>query len=165
MTQLILRTCNANGTSYNEFKWPTEVGAPVEASDWDSRPCCGYGLHGYLYGEGHGQQLRTDDGAIWQVIEIPDGDEVVHITDHDPADLKVKFRRGAMAFSGARDEAIAYIVERAPGKAVYGAKVTVGLSGTATAGYRGTATAGDGGTATAGYRRSEEHTSELQSLS
>ena len=150
--RLILRTCKADGTSYHDFKWPSEVGALVEAPDWDPSPCCGGGLHGYLWGEGHGQQLRQEDDAIWQVVEVPDDDEIVHITEYDAADLKMKFCRGSMAFSGSRDDAIAYVAERAPGKAVYGAKVIVGLRGTATAGDSGIATAGDSGAATAGDR-------------
>ena len=47
---LILRTCNADMTSYGEFVWP-ELGY-VEAPDWEPTETCGNGLHGFLWGEG-----------------------------------------------------------------------------------------------------------------
>ena len=130
---LILRTCYADMTSRGGFVWPTD--GPVEAPDWDPELRCGGGLHGLLWGEGDGQLLDWSPTARWLVVEV---DEY--------ADLKgkVKFPRGRVVHCGDRASATAYMVERAPGKAVVGATVT--------AGYRGTATAGDYGTATAGYR-------------
>lgn len=47
-TVLVLRTVNADGTSYNGFQWPLEVGAVAECPDWDPAPKCGNGLHGLV---------------------------------------------------------------------------------------------------------------------
>lgn len=134
--RLCLRTCRPGGLSRNDFVWPLEPGATVEAPDWDPTPVCGHGLHGLLRGEGQGSLLDWSDDAVWLVVE-PRG-EVVDLSG------KVKFASAAVVYAGERDGAVALLQEEYPGAAVIG--------GTATAGYRGTATAGDGGTATAGDR-------------
>ena len=41
-TALVLRTCAADMTAYEGFRWP-EAG-PVEAPDWDPASVCGRGL-------------------------------------------------------------------------------------------------------------------------
>ena len=128
-TVLVLRTCNADMTSTNGFRWPES--GPVEAPDWNPAPQCGGGLHGLLWGEGDGSLLSWTPDARWLVVEVPAGTTV---------DLggKVKFPRGVVVYCGDRFGATAYLSFRAPGRAIVG--------GTATAGYRGTATAGDEGT-------------------
>ena len=146
---LVLRTCNADGTSRGGFKWPES--GPVEAPDWDPIARCGSGLHGALRGEGDGSLLDWSPEARWLVISV---------LAKDIVDLegKVKFPRGEVVYCGTREGATKIVVETYPGRAVIGAVVqsgdygtaTAGDYGTATAGYRGTATAGDYGTATAG---------------
>ena len=146
----VLRTCNADMTSYGGFRWPES--GPVEAPDWDSSPRCGGGLHGFLHGEGDGALASWDADAKWLVVSVAE-DLIVQL------DGKVKFPRGIVEFAGDRLAATTYISKRVGPRAVvggtatagYGGTATAGDWGTATAGDRGTATAGDGGTATAGY--------------
>jgi len=64
---LILRTCNADMTSYGGFVWPES--GPVEAPDWEPTYECGHGLHGLLWGEGNSGLLDTSDDAKWLVVE------------------------------------------------------------------------------------------------
>ena len=147
MTELILRTCNADMTSRNGFKWPRS--GYVAAPDWNPEPECGGGLHGFLRGEGGGGLADWSSDAVWLVAEI---ETYVDLVD------KVKFPAAHVIFAGSRLEAAAIIKARYPDAAVIGANVAVedrrvavvGYLGTATAGNWGTATAGDDGTATAG---------------
>jgi hypothetical protein len=148
MTELILRTCNANMTSHGGFQWPRS--GHVAAPDWNPAPECGNGLHGFLRGEGDGDLADWSSDAVWLVAEV-----------ETYVDLKgkVKFPAANVIFAGGRLEATAIVKARYPDAAVVGANVAVedrrvavvGFRGTATAGYGGTATAGDEGTATAGY--------------
>src|SRR5574343_74600 len=148
---LCLRTCNADMTSYGDFRWPGE-GDTVEAPDWNPGSHCGNGLHGLLWGEGDGHLLRHDQDAVWMVFEA-DAASVVDLGG------KVKVPKATVLKTGDREAVTAWLAERAPGRAIVGASLTAGddgaatagYAGTATAGYAGTATAGDAGTATAGY--------------
>jgi len=137
---LVLRTCAADMTSRNGFKWP--VSGPVECPDWEASTECGNGLHGALWGEGDGSLFNWDANAVWQVVEI---DEWIDLGG------KVKFPRGVVVHTGDQKSSTDYIRANGASGSVIGAFVTAGYRGTATAGYRGTATAGDHGTATAGY--------------
>ena len=142
-TVLILRTCKADMTAHEGFRWPES--GPVEAPDWDPTPECGHGLHGLLWGCGDASSITYPEGR-WLVVEANAADVV---------DLggKVKFPRGQVVFVGTRDEAIAYLDQHgAADKPVVYATRTAGAYGTATAGDYGTAVAGAGGTATVGYR-------------
>jgi len=138
---LVLRTCRADMSSYNRFKWP-ESGY-VEAPDWEPTDECGNGLHGWLWGEGDGSLGNWSFDAKWLVVEV-DADRVIDLEG------KVKFPSGNVVFCGDRKGATGYILERAPGKNVIGATVTAGDYGAATVGYRGEAVAGDFGYASAG---------------
>jgi hypothetical protein len=139
---LMLRTCNADGTSYGGFQWPKS--GPVKCPDWKKRAECGNGLHGLLWGEGNGSLLNWSEGAAWLVVRIKESD-AVQIGD------KIKVPSGVVEFFGKADDAVALIQKYAPaGKAIVRGTATAGDGGTATAGDGGTATAGDGGTATAG---------------
>jgi hypothetical protein len=141
-TVLVLRTCNADLTSYNGFQWP-ESGS-VECPDWSPEPICGNGLHGLLWGEGSPGYLNLQDSAKWLVVEVASADIV-------DVDGKVKFPRGTVVYCGDRTGATEYLYSHgAAGKPVVYGTATAGDYGTATAGDYGTATAGDGGTATAG---------------
>ncbi len=143
---LVLRTCAADGASYNGFRWPLEVGAVVEAPDWDAddQRDCGGGLHGLPYGLGNGDLLSWADDTRWLVVEVDLPAGCVGSAD------KCRFRRGTVLHVGDRHSATRELVLAGASGPVVGATATAGDEGTATAGYGGTATAGDRGTATAG---------------
>jgi len=149
MAELILRTCNADMTSRNGFKWPRSGHVP--APDWNPEPECGNGLHGFLRGEGDGGLADWSSDAVWLVAEVE---------TYVDLEGKVKFPAAHVIFAGSRLEAATIVKARYPDAAVIGANVAVedgrvavvGYRGTATAGNRGTATAGNEGTATAGDR-------------
>ena len=161
---LVLRVCRADFTSHGGFKWPSEVGSSVEASDWKQNQNCGNGLHGWLFG--HGDVGCVDHWAQpdskWFVLEV-ESSTIITLGG------KVKFPRAVVRFIGGREEAAAFLLANEPrakaencighviqvGEGQVAATgslgtATAGDRGTATAGYRGTATAGDRGTATAG---------------
>src|ERR1700690_2245874 len=141
---LVLRTCAADMTSKNGFKWP-EKGA-VECRDWLPTAECGNGLHGFLWGEGDGGLANWDGDAKWLVVSVLEKD-IVQI------DRKVKFPRGNVVFCGGRKEATDYIAARAPGgrtPAIIGHFAVSGYCGTSTSGNYGTSTSGDYGTSTSG---------------
>src|SRR5690606_1816815 len=139
---LMLRTCAEDMTAHGGFLWPVE--GYVACPDWSPKPCCGYGLHGLLWGEGDGSLLSWDPDARWLVCEV-DARQIVELSG------KVKVPCAWVLYCGDRLGATSYLAERARGGAAVGRAATAGDRGTATAGDGGTATAGDGGTATAGY--------------
>ena len=64
---LILKCINADGTSYNGFQWP-ESGS-VMAPDWNDRPECGGGLHGWPWGLAMGDGREPDyRDSRWLVL-------------------------------------------------------------------------------------------------
>ena len=149
-TALVLRTCKADLTSYGGFQWPSEVGAVVEAEDFNTHKVCGYGLHGWLHGKGDPSASGSigDADAKWLVVEVLRS-EIVELCG------KIKFPRCTVRHIGDRLSATTFLLNNEPaavGSEVIGAFVTAGYAGTATAGYAGTATAGNRGTATAGNR-------------
>ena len=136
-TALVLRTCAADMTAYEGFRWP-EAG-PVEAPVWDPAAVCGRGLHGLLWGEGDGNLLSWAPDAKWLVVEVVAGSVV-------DLDGKVKFPRGTVVHCGDRVSATRYLTEHGgQGRAIVGGTATAGDGGTATAGPCGTATAGENG--------------------
>ena len=126
----VMRTCNADMTSYDGFKWPRK--GLVTCPDWEPTYRCGNGLHGLLNGEGNGGLLNWADDAVWLVV-MTDA-STIFSGQGDLID-KCKFPGGTVVFSGARDKAIAEMV-------MHGADPAKIVGGTATAGDRGTATAG-----------------------
>jgi hypothetical protein len=142
-TVLVLRTCAADMSSHNGFKWPTK--GPVKCDDWNPVRACGSGLHGFLWGEGDGSLASFNESAKWLVVEVL-ASEVVDLQQ------KVKFPRGTVVFCGSRLDATKYIAERAPNtvKAIVGGTSTSGDGGTSTSGDGGTSTSGVGGTSTSG---------------
>jgi len=141
MAELILRTCNADMTSRNGFKWPRSGHVP--APDWNPEPECGNGLHGFLRGEGDGGLADWSSDAVWLVAEVE---------TYVDLEGKVKFPAAHVIFAGSRLEAATIVKARYPDAAVIGANVAVEDGRVAVVGYRGTATAGNRGTATAGYQ-------------
>jgi hypothetical protein len=99
---LILRTCNADMTSSHGFTWPKD--GPVEATDWDTKPECGGGLHGLMWGQGDWRLLRGELTAIWQVVEVDEAD----IVKIDSA--KVKFKKGNVIFTGEMGKAVTMVL-------------------------------------------------------
>ena len=153
-TVLVLRVNNPDMTSHGGFLYP-ESGV-VSAPDWDPKPECGKGLHGWLWGEGN--SFAADDkcslkDAKWLVLKVSSKD-VVDLSG------KVKFPSGTVVHCGDRKSATDYLYKHGAKGAVIGGMLTVGDHsfatvgdhGTATAGNFGTATAGNFGTATAGYK-------------
>jgi hypothetical protein len=141
-TVLVLRTSDKNRRSWGDFEWPES--GPVEAPDWSPEASCGGGLHGWLRGEGDSSVADvTSPDRVWQVVEVEE-DQIVDLGG------KVKFPRGVVIYSGAREGAVALIRAAYPGAAVIYGTATAGEYGTANAGNGGTATAGNGGTANAG---------------
>ena len=53
---LLLKTTDADGCAYGDFRWPAEIGDEIVAPDWNPDPTinCGHGLHALLWGEGDG---------------------------------------------------------------------------------------------------------------
>src|ERR1700690_2610663 len=143
---LVLRTCAADMTSKNGFKWP-QKGA-VKCHDWLPTAECGNGLHGFLWGEGNGGLADWAADAKWLVVSVLEKEIVV-------IDRKVKFPRGNVVFCGGRKEATDYIAARLPpGRtpAIVGHFAVSGDRGTSTSGDGGTSTSGDGGTSSSGDR-------------
>jgi hypothetical protein len=161
-TVLVLKTCSAQMTTYNGFKWPES--GPIEAPDWKPSKQCGNGFHGWLWGHGDWSLKAKGEDIRWLVIEV----EKASLIDLNG---KVKFPEGHVVgcFGHWRD-AMAFIRARRPvaeqttvatgnyGHASatgdYGHASATGNSGHASAtGYYGHASAtGDSGHASAtGY--------------
>ena len=144
---LILRYCNADGSSYGGFIHPLTVGETVTAPDWKPAAECGGGIHGWPWGLSLGSGKKPDWNATWQVYGVLPCDIV---------DLggKCKFRTGTLRHVGDWHSAmmfvlagqIAYVEHSARGAAsatgARGAASATGWSGAASAtGWRGAASA------------------------
>ena len=152
----ILRTCTADMTSRDGFKWPKR--GVVAAPDWEPIAECGHGLHGFLMGEGNGSLASFDPSAKWLVAEV---DEYIDLGG------KVKFPRARVIYAGDRKTATDKIVALGATGAVIGRMVvsdqkisvlggdgstlTGGDGSTLTGGDGSTLTGGDGSTLTGGY--------------
>ena len=92
---LFLRSCGEGGLSYGGFVWPLEVGAVVEAPDWDPSPVCGGGLHGIADGMGDWGLLKalSDDEAVWMVCGAKRSEAV-------ELEGKVKVPRAVVLYAG-----------------------------------------------------------------
>ena len=154
---VFLRTAALDGGSHNGFLWPREIGALVEAPDWDPAPKCGGGLHGIADGLGDWALMRgpADTDALWYVCGARRA-EAVEI------DGKVKVPRCVVlyvgAFAGAMEmiapfmsRAMLALVERRHADATPEGDRATGESGAASAtGGRGAASAtGERGAASA----------------
>ncbi|HLG99809.1 MAG TPA: hypothetical protein VKX49_26100, partial [Bryobacteraceae bacterium] len=144
---LILKCVERDGSSYGGFRWPLEVGADVEAPDWNISAECGGGLHGWPWGFSMGDGREPDWSGKWIVF------------GSDPADVvdlggKVKAKRGTVRFVGDWQDAtnfilagqIAWVHQAARGAASAtgwsGAASATGASGAASAtGWSGAASA------------------------
>ena len=144
---LIVKCVEKDGTSYNGFRWPLEVGASVEALDWNPEPVCGGGLHGWPWGLAWGDGKDPGYGGTWLVFGAKP-DETVSLNG------KVKARRGTIRYVGSWDGALGFVIAgqmELVHRSSSGAATASGRSGAATAsGESGAATAsGRYGAATA----------------
>ncbi len=141
---LLLRTCDPQRQGHGGFAWPDS--GLVSAPDWNPRPICGYGLHGFLWGVGDGS-LASWDSAAWWLVVAARHDELVELVG------KVKVPRAYVVHASQdRYAATQYLCARLPPGTwpVIGATLTAGSGSTLTAGDDSTLTAGDGSTLTAG---------------
>ena len=105
----ILRTCNADMTSRNGFKWPKRGWAT--APDWLPTNECGNGLHGFLNGEGDGSLACWDADAMWLVASVND---YIDLGD------KVKFPKAYVLHAGTRQSATAFLADKVGNRAIIG---------------------------------------------
>jgi len=149
---LVLRQCNKDLKSYGGFQHPSS--GHVSAPDWNPKPECGSGLHGFLYGEGDGSLANYDPENKWLVLSV-DKDKIVDLSG------KVKFPEGEVIFCGALAEAARYVYDNGgAGRAIIGITVTGGDGSTVsggnsskvTGGEDSTVTGGDGSTVSGGNR-------------
>ena len=149
-TVLVLKSVNADLTSYNGFKW--KENGIVKCKDFKDTEKCGNGLHGFLWGEGNGSLANWNKDAKWLVLKV-DKDSIIDL------DGKVKFPSCNVVFCGNRKDATDYIIlNGAKGSVIasfvisgyYGTSIS-GDYGTSTSGYSGTSTSGDYGTSTSGH--------------
>ena len=140
---LVLRKCNKDLKSFGGFQYPSS--GHVSAPDWNPKPECGSGLHGFLYGEGDGSLANYDPENKWLVLSV-DKDKIVDLSG------KVKFPEGEVIFCGALAEAARYVYDNGgAGRAIIGITVTGGDRSTVTGGYYSTVTGGNGSTVSGGY--------------
>ena len=103
---LILRGVGEDRTSHNGFKWPA-VGETVTAEDWNDKPECGGGLHGWPWSFGVGEGRDICDIAHWQVCAAKPEDVIGNLENG----CKCKFRTGTLVYEG--DMAGAFALVRA----------------------------------------------------
>ena len=141
-TVLVLKSVNADLTSYNGFKW--KENGIVKCKDFKDTEKCGNGLHGFLWGEGNGSLANWNKDAKWLVLKV-DKDSIIDL------DGKVKFPSCNVVFCGNRKDATDYIILNGAKGSVIASFVISGYYGTSISGYYGTSISGDYGTSTSGY--------------
>ena len=139
-TVLVLRTCAADGSTHNGFKYPDS--GLVEAPDWKPTAECGNGLHGWLWGSGEWSLKNKAANIKWLVIEVGK-DSIIDLGG------KVKFPKGNIIATFTHwADAMKFIRARIPAEKLE--KVATGDSGHASAtGYYGWAASGYAGQAKA----------------
>jgi hypothetical protein len=140
MTDYFLRTTDKNGKAHGGFQWPMQVGAIVEAPDWDAKPMRGHGLHGLKDGLGNASHLFSASDAVWWIVKADDA-----------VDLggKHKFPRCEVVALGDRATVTAALYALRPGPIHY-LTLTGGYGATLTGGYGAMLTGGDDATLTGG---------------
>ena len=102
---LILRGVGEDRTSHNGFKWPA-VGETVTAEDWNDKPECGGGLHGWPWSFGVGEGRDICDIAHWQVCAAKPEDVIGNLENG----CKCKFRTGTLVYEGDMAGAFALVL-------------------------------------------------------
>jgi hypothetical protein len=101
---LILRRINAGGTSYGGFSAWGKIGEPCEVSapDFDAKPNCGGGLHGWPWGMGlgEGQEYSLIDDR-WLVLAAKPEDVVGELNGGEKCKVRCAQKIYDGAFSGA----------------------------------------------------------------
>ncbi len=101
----ILRCCDRDGKSYNDFQWPLEIGAEVAAPDANNLPECGGGLHGWPWGLSIGDGKDPDwNNGTW-IVWGADPKSVIDLQG------KCKAPKGIIRFVGTWDKALEFILE------------------------------------------------------
>ena len=103
---LILRRIPPSRRTYNEFQWPTGVGTRVECPDWNPKPICGGGLHGWPLGFGLGESSAfsiVDD--VWLVLGAKPEDVVGELD----GGAKCKCREGIIRYEGDFAGAVSFV--------------------------------------------------------
>jgi hypothetical protein len=140
----ILKTTQKDGITYNDFKWPTEVGAKVTAPDWLPTPECGKGLHGWLNGKGDGTIGHIGvEGCVWMVLGVEG--EIIELNG------KVKFESCVILHVGDQLSATQFLRNLVPeSRAMIGEQLVVGNNTIEMTGDYGSITGGDYSTLTGG---------------
>ena len=126
---LAIRTVDPFDRAYDDFQWPSEIGAVVDCPDWSAAVRCGGGFHALLDGIGDWGLTYRSEGMIWQVVGVL-RDECVIIDD-----AKVKFPRCRLLYRGDKAGALKLILP-AMVKAIQSsadAKIATGYRGHAAA--------------------------------
>ncbi len=97
---LVLRTCDSNGQSFRGFQWPLEVGAIIEAPDWNPEPILEGGLHGLPWGEGSSNCILKESDTIWMLIAVDNTKDYVEFING------CKFKKGRIAYIGKQEDTI-----------------------------------------------------------
>ena len=132
----------------NGFQYP-ELGE-VEAPDFDPKPECGHGLHGFLWGKGNGALAFYTGTEVWKVIAVEENGNLIHIDQE-----KVKFKNGTIVFSGTRKEATDFLRPLLPqemvDKTIIGEFLQVGDGEKTIGGDYSTVSGGNHSTISGGY--------------
>ena len=130
---LIVKCVNRSGSldnpAANGFIWPLTVGAVVSAPDWDPKPVCGHGLHGWPWGLSIGDGKNPDYAGTWLVF----GAKPTDVVDLNG---KVKARAGVIRFVGSWDKAFEFVLTgqmELVYRSARGAASATGASGAASA--------------------------------
>ena len=143
---LFLKSLPANRLAYNKFLWPDQVGAIVEAPDWNPEPVCGGGLHGLINGEGELDLLCHRNNAVWYAFESVD--ENGNPSDTETVDIdgeKGKCQRAIIRAVGTRAEATTWLVQQGCRHVPYASIIDENSSGVCL-GESSTAITGDNST-------------------
>jgi hypothetical protein len=136
---LVVKCVGTDGSAYGGFKHPTKVGDHVTAPDWDPKPECGNGIHGWAWGFELGEGMEPEyRDALWLVYAV-DPALIIDISG------KCKFQTGELVYSGNWVGAIVMTLDgrRAWSEhAARGSAAATGWRGSAAAtGWRGSAAA------------------------
>ena len=132
----VIRTTNKDGASEsqyaNGFVWTREVGAIIDAPDWQPTAACGNGLHGCLDGVGNWAYLSSQHDALWWIVGVKRA-ECIDMGG------KVKFPRGKVVYFGGINGALQTIAKewrRVAQEAIEKAKIEDSAESVCTSGLR-----------------------------
>ena len=144
--QYILKVLPANLISYNNFQWPSEIGAVVTAPDWKRTKECGNGLHGWLNGQGDYNVCNYFESTTkWLVLSTTT--KIINL------DGKVKFKTCVIEFIGDQKGASDFLAANSTefSGPVIGKFITSTSKLEAIGGYRSILSGGDYSTLTGGH--------------